>query len=302
MDNTNYAHILSARILALRKGKGLTQEALAQQLGVSFQAVSKWENGQSCPDIALLPLLADIFGIPVDSLFGREPEPPAAAEPAATPEHAFPYGGSLPWPGAQAQQGAVQPSAGKPTKLSTIPLSLFLVGFLLIAPFLLLVRSAVLIRAGGAPQTFFGLRFYSVITASMEPAIKQGSLIIVRLCMPENVQVGDIITYSLHIQDSQGTVTHRVIDIRTENGDETRLWFITKGDANAVADLPVSAEQLIGKVIAKLGGMGRLISRFGMFLPLALLSFPLCWGLAVLFLSGMALRGRRKRRRNAMAG
>jgi len=62
MENPNYAQILSERILALRKEKGLTQEALANQLGVSFQAVSKWENEQSCPDIALLPLLADIGG------------------------------------------------------------------------------------------------------------------------------------------------------------------------------------------------------------------------------------------------
>ena len=79
MDNTNYAQVLSTRILTLRKEKGLTQEALAQQLGVSFQAVSKWENEQSCPDIALLPLLADIFEVTVDSLFGREAqtEPPA---------------------------------------------------------------------------------------------------------------------------------------------------------------------------------------------------------------------------------
>jgi len=85
MENTNYAQILSERILSLRKEKGLTQEALAQQLGVSFQAVSKWENGQSCPDIALLPLLADVFGVTVDSLFGRQPPepPPAEEEPAA---------------------------------------------------------------------------------------------------------------------------------------------------------------------------------------------------------------------------
>ena len=52
---------------------------------MSFQAVSKWENEQSCPDIALLPLLADVFGVTVDSLFGRQaPEPPSAKEePAA---------------------------------------------------------------------------------------------------------------------------------------------------------------------------------------------------------------------------
>ena len=59
---------------AYRKELGLTQEALAQKLGVTNQAVSKWESGQSCPDIALLPALADLFGITIDALFGREPK------------------------------------------------------------------------------------------------------------------------------------------------------------------------------------------------------------------------------------
>ena len=64
-----------------RKRLGLTQEALAQKLGVTNQAVSKWESGQSCPDIALLPALADLFGITLDELFSREPK--AAAVPRA---------------------------------------------------------------------------------------------------------------------------------------------------------------------------------------------------------------------------
>ena len=64
-----------AEIIArYRKELGLTQEGLAQKLGVTNQAVSKWESGQSCPDIALLPKLADLFGISIDALFGREPK------------------------------------------------------------------------------------------------------------------------------------------------------------------------------------------------------------------------------------
>ncbi len=55
-----------------RKGLGLSQEKLAEKLGVTFQAVSKWENGKSTPDISLLPLIADIFGCTIDELFGRE--------------------------------------------------------------------------------------------------------------------------------------------------------------------------------------------------------------------------------------
>ena len=55
-----------------RKKQNMTQEALARQLGVTNQAVSKWELDQACPDIQLLPMLADIFGISLDALFGRE--------------------------------------------------------------------------------------------------------------------------------------------------------------------------------------------------------------------------------------
>ena len=63
---------LGNKIAELRKEKGMTQEALANELGVSNQAVSKWEANQSCPDIQLLPQIADIFEITLDSLFGRE--------------------------------------------------------------------------------------------------------------------------------------------------------------------------------------------------------------------------------------
>jgi tellurite methyltransferase len=48
----------------------MTQEALAERLGITFQAVSKWETGQSIPDTALLPTLAQILGISVDKLLG----------------------------------------------------------------------------------------------------------------------------------------------------------------------------------------------------------------------------------------
>ncbi len=63
---------LGNRIAELRKEKGMTQDALAKELGVSNQAVSKWEANQSCPDIQLLPQIADLFSVTLDSLFGRE--------------------------------------------------------------------------------------------------------------------------------------------------------------------------------------------------------------------------------------
>lgn len=62
---------LGMQIAALRKQHNITQEALAQQLGVTNQAVSKWESDQCCPDVTLLPKIADIFKITLDALFGR---------------------------------------------------------------------------------------------------------------------------------------------------------------------------------------------------------------------------------------
>ncbi len=56
-------------IRALRKERGLTQEQLACAIGVSFQAVSKWENHLTLPDITLAPVIASYFGITMDELF-----------------------------------------------------------------------------------------------------------------------------------------------------------------------------------------------------------------------------------------
>ena len=63
---------LGKRIVLHRKRLGLTQDALAELMGVTAQAVSKWENDQSCPDIGALPKLAEIFGISTDELLGVE--------------------------------------------------------------------------------------------------------------------------------------------------------------------------------------------------------------------------------------
>ena len=61
---------LGKRIVSHRKRLGLTQDQLAEKLGVTAQAVSKWENDQSCPDITMMPKLAEIFGITSDELLG----------------------------------------------------------------------------------------------------------------------------------------------------------------------------------------------------------------------------------------
>ena len=70
---------LGKRIQALRKEQALTQEQLAERMGVTAQAVSKWENDQSCPDIMSLPRLARELHTTVDTLLtGQSADVPAA--------------------------------------------------------------------------------------------------------------------------------------------------------------------------------------------------------------------------------
>ena len=63
---------IGQKIKELRQENGLTQEDLAEQLGVSFQAVSRWENSTTYPDITLLPILANMFDVTIDYLLDME--------------------------------------------------------------------------------------------------------------------------------------------------------------------------------------------------------------------------------------
>ena len=82
---------MGARISERRRNKGLTQEALAKMLGVSNQAVSKWESDVCCPDIALLPQLVDALEMTLDELFGRESKAGIAND------QILPVAAELPW-------------------------------------------------------------------------------------------------------------------------------------------------------------------------------------------------------------
>lgn len=65
---------LDKRIKQLRLKAGLTQEQLAEKLGISAQSVSKWENAVAMPDIVMLPLLSETFGVSIDELFDLSTE------------------------------------------------------------------------------------------------------------------------------------------------------------------------------------------------------------------------------------
>lgn len=63
---------IGTRIKELRKEQKITQDRLSEYLGISPQAVSKWENGTSMPDITVLPMLSEIFSVSTDYLLGVE--------------------------------------------------------------------------------------------------------------------------------------------------------------------------------------------------------------------------------------
>ena len=63
---------IGANIKRLRKAKDITQDELADFLGVSFQAVSKWERGDCYPDITMLPSLANLFDVSLDELIDMD--------------------------------------------------------------------------------------------------------------------------------------------------------------------------------------------------------------------------------------
>ncbi len=113
-----------------------------------------------------------------------------------------------------------------------------------------------------------GLRPMCVLSGSMEPTYHTGSLIYVKPCAPEDVQVGDAITFVLN--EDLDVVTHRVVSIDAEN-----QHFYTKGDANDAPDgAPVYFKNLIGRpvfTIPYLGYVSHWVSNPpGMYLAIAL--------------------------------
>lgn len=72
---------LGEKLSEKRRSKNLTQDDVAEKLGVTPQAVSKWENDASCPDISLLPQIASLYETTIDELLSKEAAPAVAFVP-----------------------------------------------------------------------------------------------------------------------------------------------------------------------------------------------------------------------------
>lgn len=95
-----------------------------------------------------------------------------------------------------------------------------------------------------------------VLTDSMYPTIQSGDLVICKTAEAEDIQVGDIIAYFDPAGNKDNVVTHRVIEVTTEDG---KLAFRTQGDANNTPDeLAVSADDLVGIYRTRIAGAGNI--------------------------------------------
>lgn len=83
-EKSNELNTLGERLASARKNKGLTQDELANHLDVTPQAISKWENNLSCPDILLLPKISELLGIGIEELLTGSGKKEAAVKTPVT--------------------------------------------------------------------------------------------------------------------------------------------------------------------------------------------------------------------------
>lgn len=147
--------------------------------------------------------------------------------------------------------------------------------------FVYLLAAAILIGAiffafnTSPSKSLFGVRYYTVLTGSMEPTYKVGDMIFVKLCGPEDINVGDVITFNPS-KDSDAYLTHRVTE-KLENYEGTgTTCFRTRGDANNSEDsFLIDSERVIGVVQFGIPGLGYVVRfvqlRWYIVLPVAIM-------------------------------
>ena len=126
----------------------------------------------------------------------------------------------------------------------------------------LLAGSTLFAFSNNPQKSYFGYRIYNVLTNSMkgeaEDCFNAGDIIIVKLMEPEEVEVGDIITF-VPGRDERSYLTHRVVEINHELNGMSGIYFVTRGDANNSDDPPISGSMLVGKKVFTISGIGDVI-------------------------------------------
>lgn len=146
-----------------------------------------------------------------------------------------------------------------------------LCAILLIVGSLFVLLTVVMTPSGQVPQVM-GFSILRVLTGSMEPAIPEGSMLLIRKTDPADLAEGDVVSFVSPDPALEGALnTHRIVRIEEENG---KLRFFTKGDANMIEDQqPVEEHRVVGRVIFISPQLGKLVR---------LVSNPLVFALAIL--------------------
>ena len=112
----------------------------------------------------------------------------------------------------------------------------------------------VVLKFVGETPSVFGYNFYYILTGSMEPTVKVGDIILSKEAKPDELEVGDVVTFkgeSGELRDK--IVTHRIQSVYRENG---QLYVVTKGDANTANDPAIRAEAIMSVMKYKVPLLG----------------------------------------------
>jgi signal peptidase len=142
----------------------------------------------------------------------------------------------------------------------------------------------------------------TILTSSMEPGLPPGTLVVVEPVAPENIVIGDVITYQIE-SGQAAVVTHRVTDVVSSTVGEPT--FILQGDNNAEPDPPVTAGQIQGRLVYSLPWVGNLSSILNG--PARAIILPILAGGMVLYAAvsitiGLVALAKKKRRVPRHAG
>ncbi|MCL2014332.1 MAG: signal peptidase I [Oscillospiraceae bacterium] len=133
---------------------------------------------------------------------------------------------------------------------------------------LVIIGGAVLFAFSNNPEkAYFNHRLYSVKTSSMSPkkdgssppgGFNSGDTILIKLCKPETIQVGDIVTY-IPGDDPYTYLTHRVVKVLDHLNEDKGIFFVTKGDSNDAEDPPIKGDMVVGKKVLVIPGTGAVL-------------------------------------------